>query len=436
MSVNMPMVEPGMTRREKEMFFATTFIMDRLKDLRMDENFELKKWILFTLMVMCSIIGSFIIMAGMAYSIFFQGLKPSMTVVAVGAIFLIPFVLWLKYICCPVGQEAEERKHIYRTRSLLADSNVDDALVQQSKEFSRPPTQRIPCYFFLRKKKYKIIASTMREFSELVEKETDIPMNQQMFKYNGPRLAGGAKPSAIIGEYFDIHLDWRLVEDYRFHAGFEVIVYNRGAYESYLLQLEKKMEKNPNHSCFGKIEVKVVEYHEPNAVELLGTSISQDVIDELHREVEAVSYYEEAPPIGSKRIKPAAKLVITPAQLNNKQVGAHKIEKKMSDKIYRIVDPRILAQIEMDKRAAATINTTNSNNNVGFRGDKFDNKTNGSGDNRKQSVEESSRGYSTGTDDAKANKSNQMKDFLQKEHKPESHAFDDGDEDVSNLNNV
>lgn len=333
MTANMEVAHVGMTRREKEMFFTTVYIMDRLKDLRADEIFELNKWVLFMGTLICGIIGSCLIMIGLAYGVLFQQMPKSMVAVGFGAAFLIPFALWVKFWICPGKKEGDSRKQVYKNRDLMRSKGIEGAIEDQAKDFSRPPTQRIPMYFNLRKKKYKVIASTMQEFCELIEKETGIPMCQQMMKYNG--------------EYIELHLDWRLVEDYKFRAGFEVVIYNRGAWETECEQL-RLLKTNPKHSVHGKIEIKVEVKKEPNAVQQMASSISQELVDELHREVEAVSTYLEAAAIGAFKIKPGKETQTSPAKLKSIQEFAYKIEQNKIEKLYKTKDPRLLAQMEKD----------------------------------------------------------------------------------------
>lgn len=288
MSENLPDPTTEMSRKEKESIFAITFIGDRLKEMRIDANYELKKVVIFVLSFVSSLFGMFLILFGLGQTVLFSSYPPNFIMVGIGGSLCLPLIGWFLYIFCPSKVEHEKRKEMHRVRKERQSPNLLTAIVEEAQEFSRPPVQRMRLTARLRKRNFVITAATLREFCELVEKETGLLMRQQILKYKG--------------ELLPVRLDDSLIDGYKFDNGEVIEIFNRGGFEAHL---ERKRELDKGSLVHAD---RVVPDLVPRQKKTgLTVSISKEKQEELHRSVPASSEAIENPAVGASKILPRQK---------------------------------------------------------------------------------------------------------------------------------
>lgn len=124
-------------------------------------------------------------------------------------------LLMFKFV---VRWEAMSRKEIIRKRKERQSPTLFDKILKDSEELSKPPVTRVKIIARLRKKEYRVLASTWREFCEAIAEETGLPVEQQLIKYKH-------KP-------YKVELDKNIKDDCGFQGNEVFYVYNKGGYET------------------------------------------------------------------------------------------------------------------------------------------------------------------------------------------------------------
>jgi len=121
------------------------------------------------------------------------------------------------FFLAPSLPEKKERIEVKKRRALRNHPEFFEAVREKADAFAKPPTEKIKVIARLRKKEYKIIATTWGEFCSLLETQTGIPADQQLIKYNDETVA--------------IDFKKNLCTDCGYQPGTIFYVYNRGGYE-------------------------------------------------------------------------------------------------------------------------------------------------------------------------------------------------------------
>mmetsp|Transcript_4974 Transcript_4974/g.8106 ORF Transcript_4974/g.8106 Transcript_4974/m.8106 type:complete len:374 (+) Transcript_4974:108-1229(+) len=211
-----PIKEGGPTRQEKEIEFVMGNIEDRLTSLKNDENFTVKKWLLFSLSCFSLMGGVTLILFGFHMTFFFEKYDDNIVAVVFGSIFCTPVFYWFYWVFIPNKKEVKRRMKIHVDRADRRKPTLFNSLVEDARKATEPPVKRIRILAHIRKHDYPIVASTMLELCTAIQNQCGLAVERQLLRHNDVDL--------------DIHLDKKLDVYYNLEDNSRVYVYNKGGY--------------------------------------------------------------------------------------------------------------------------------------------------------------------------------------------------------------
>jgi hypothetical protein len=164
-----------------------------------------------------AMIGLMLILFGLGQTVFFETYDFNFIPIIFSFFFFLPCGFWVYYLCTPDKKEAEERRRIFIERRNRRKPTLFNELVENAKKANEPPPKKIRVLAHVRKKDYPIIACTMKDFCELVENATGLPIERQLLRFNDEDI--------IIK-----HLNMKLEDDFGVRENNRIYVYNKGGY--------------------------------------------------------------------------------------------------------------------------------------------------------------------------------------------------------------
>ena len=207
-----PIPKPAMSRQEKEIAFVVNNIFIRLKKGELEEQYEVRKGCFFCWGGLSALVAVFLILQGMSETVLFSSQQQNMTEVAIGCCLFIPILLWAFYILCPWKEERARRETIKEQVRERKDPTLFNSMVDKARESSKPPVIKVKIIAKLRKVDYAITAHNMKEFQELLEVKTGLPVARQLIKYQD--------------EVLEFRPEQRLQEDMHFANNTRFFIYN------------------------------------------------------------------------------------------------------------------------------------------------------------------------------------------------------------------
>lgn len=83
-----------------------------------DGRFQMKKYALFTICFFSNICGLVVTLYSLSMTVLFDQYGVNETVFWISLIFYLPCLVWLRYICCPLGKERQHRRNVIWHRRL------------------------------------------------------------------------------------------------------------------------------------------------------------------------------------------------------------------------------------------------------------------------------------------------------------------------------
>jgi hypothetical protein len=212
-----PIKEGGQSRFEQEIDFVINNVKTRLDTLYMDQMFETGKWKFFMFALICAMIGLVLVFYGFHLTILFDNQQDNPTDyvgVAFGCVFFIPMLWFFSYLCFPNKQQYTIRKKIKKERRERRKPTAFNTMVAEAEKATEPPPRLIKVIARFRKKDWTIIGSTWKDFCEEFERQTGLPIERQLIRYNDEDL--------------QIDLAKKMDADYGLDNFSKVFIYNKG----------------------------------------------------------------------------------------------------------------------------------------------------------------------------------------------------------------
>ena len=192
------------------------------------EYWEKKKAILMAFAFIIGAIGAFLVLFGFSLTVLFAANPVNYVVGAVGAVFLLPFLVVVYYFLCPTKKQAAYREKIRaKTEERNQDTFLNDMMLDAAKR-AKPPERKIRLIALVRgstmfaRQEFPFMGTTVREMLIEVERVTKLPMIQQLVKFEGKELTK--------------NLDQHFVHDLHMKPDSILMVFNKGSYEMRVLQ--------------------------------------------------------------------------------------------------------------------------------------------------------------------------------------------------------
>lgn len=242
-----PITSGGQTRQEKEIEYVVESIETRLKSLRNDEYFQVRKSVTFSISVILAMGGVTLVLFGLHKTFFFQNYKNQPTnipALVFGGLFMSPMLYWFYYVFMPGKKEKKFRKKIAMDRRERNRPTLFNQLVEEARKATEPPPRRIRVITHIRKHDYPVVASTMGELVDAIANQCGLAVERQLLRYNEEDL--------------EIHLDKKLDEHYGMDNNARIYVYNKGGFftndsplknarpRSDLLRMNEDLEQGPD----------------------------------------------------------------------------------------------------------------------------------------------------------------------------------------------
>ena len=172
-----------MDRFQKTQWYAMNFVSNRVKDINEDEDYQKRKALCFVTSIVSLMIGLFLILFGLPATAIFSAFHRNWVAISFGILFSIPIFIWIRFMFFADILEQAARKRIIRKRKERMKPSLFDEILKESEQLSKPPATRIKIIARLRKKEYRVLAATWREFCLAIEEETGLPLKQQLIKF-------------------------------------------------------------------------------------------------------------------------------------------------------------------------------------------------------------------------------------------------------------
>lgn len=222
------------TAREREILIERA--EEKISEAKESAGWSYHKYFAFVAAFFGSIIGTFMILFGLAKTVLFETFNQNYALAGCGGIFFTPWLYFIYLMFCAGRNERLRRKRIndqQRTRkkpSLF--NNLLDEAENQRKNDTKP--NLIQLIAVIRggngqpQQKYSYAVTTLRTFCEFVEHDTGLPIHRQKILYKGHEL---------------IEYDMHMAEDYQLPRNSELHIFNRGKYMTDLMERNKLFEK-------------------------------------------------------------------------------------------------------------------------------------------------------------------------------------------------
>jgi hypothetical protein len=212
-----PIKTGGESRAEKEIDFVITTVRTKLDTLYKDQLFETGKLKFFLIALTSAFVGLILIFFGFGMTVLFDSYKdkdPNYIAIAFGGLFFTPMLWFFSYLCFPNKQQFTVRKKIKKDRRERRKPTLFNKMVDDAKKATEPPPRLIKVVARFRKQDFIIIGSTWKDFCEEFERQTSLPIERQLIRFNDEDL--------------QIDLTKNLDKDYGLDNFSKVFVYNRG----------------------------------------------------------------------------------------------------------------------------------------------------------------------------------------------------------------
>ena len=215
-----PIVDPGLSRKDREILFVIENVQSRLDELVPDSRFQMVKGVLFVYSLICvflysliqpsgtwfvigvlsAVVGMVIIFAGLGYTHVFERNKFNLGVVIFGGAFGLPLFTWFIYVfVSPLlcRRIADARRIIHTKRKERKKPTLFNDMVQAAQDFTKPPIKYIRIVVLFKKKEYFFNVSTLEDLQQKFYEETGLAPHRQLIKYKGSFIPSHPIPSLI-----------------------------------------------------------------------------------------------------------------------------------------------------------------------------------------------------------------------------------------------
>lgn len=213
-----PIVSGGETRKEKEINFLMQNVENRLTSLKIDVTYETYKVITFFGGLLSAIFGIMLVCLGFHVTPLFNKYQnDNIAAIFFGCCFCVPIIYWFVFVFLPKDKEKAKRRKIHRDRRERRKPTLFNEMVDEAKKKATPPPRKIKVLAHVRKHDYPITCSTWKEFCELLENATGLPVERQLIRYQDEDL--------------EINLAMKLDEPpYNLDNGYRLHIYNKGGF--------------------------------------------------------------------------------------------------------------------------------------------------------------------------------------------------------------
>jgi hypothetical protein len=207
MSTPIPELEPDppqqkkMTKMEEEIEWVMENIANRISALRIDESFELHKWLIFSFGIFSSMMGLTLLFYGLHYSIFFERYDGNIIAIVFSGFFFLPLLFWFKFIFFPSPRQERMRHRMRFDRRERRKKTFFNDMVEEARKANEDPPRKIRVFAHIRKHDIPIVATNWREFCELLENHAGIPVERQLIRFNDIDLSIDLRKNLFDREY-------------------------------------------------------------------------------------------------------------------------------------------------------------------------------------------------------------------------------------------